>query len=102
MLRFLLHYGIHFILPFIIAGVFFKKDFLKALIILLGAIIIDIDHLPATPVFDSHRCSINFHLLHTYPFIAIYIALLFFKKTRLFGIALLNHIVADSIDCIMI
>jgi hypothetical protein len=31
--------------------------------------------------------------------IAAYFLLLFFKKTRIFGIAFLIHILADTVDC---
>jgi hypothetical protein len=100
MLRFLVHYGIHFIIPIAIGFIFFKKeDRARAIIILLAAILIDVDHLLATKIFDPNRCSINFHLLHQYWAITIYFGLLFFKKTRIFGIALLLHMFADYMDC---
>ncbi len=102
MIRFIVHYGIHFIVPIIIAYTFYRKKFLWASFILLSAILIDLDHLLSTPIYDHNRCSINFHLLHTYPFIIGYTILLCFKKTRLFAIALLLHILADSIDCLFI
>lgn len=101
-MRFVIHYGIHFIVPFLIAYLFYKKNFRKTLLILLSAIIIDLDHFLSHPVYESHRCSINFHLLHTYPAIFLYTLLLFHKKTRLFGIALLLHILADTVDCLLI
>ncbi|SNQ41905.1 DUF6122 family protein [Cellulophaga lytica] len=102
MLRFCLHYGIHFIVPIVIGYFFYKEQRLKAIIILLAAILIDLDHLLATPIFEANRCSINFHPLHTYWAMAIYISLLFFKKTRIFGIALLLHMLADFVDCLFI
>lgn len=101
-MRFAVHYGIHFIAPFLIAFLFYKKSFKKALLILLSAIIIDLDHLLSDPVYDTHRCSINFHLLHTYPAIFLYTLLLFHKKTRLYGVALLLHMLADTVDCLLI
>lgn len=102
MLRFLAHYGIHFILPIIIAYLFYRKSFKRASFILLLGILIDIDHLLATPVFDAQRCSINFHVLHSYLAIAVYTLLLIVKKTRLIGLALLIHILADWVDCLFI
>lgn len=102
MLRFCLHYGIHFIAPIVIGYFFYKEQRLRAIIILLAAILIDLDHLLATPIFEANRCSINFHPLHTYWAMAIYISLLFFKKTRIFGIALLLHMLADFVDCLFI
>ncbi len=102
MLRFCLHYGIHFIVPICIGLLFYKEQKIKAIIILLAAICIDIDHLLADPIFDADRCSINFHPLHTYWAIGCYFGLLFFKKTRIFGVALLLHILADCVDCLFI
>jgi len=69
--------------------------------ILLAGIIIDIDHVLADPLFDPNRCSINFHPLHTYWAIALYVVMLIPKKTRIFGLALIIHIVADTTDCLL-
>lgn len=102
MLRFFLHYGIHFILPIIIAFLFFKENRTRAMIILLAGILIDVDHVFADPIFDPNRCSINFHPLHSYWAIAVYLALFFFKKVRIFSIALLIHILADFTDCYLL
>jgi hypothetical protein len=55
----------------------------------------------ATPIFEANRCSINFHPLHTYYAMMVYVVMLFFKKTRLLGIGLATHILADAVDCVM-
>lgn len=102
MLRFCIHYGIHFIVPIAIGLLFFKQNRTKIILILIAAIVIDIDHIFATPIFNPNRCSINFHPLHSYYAIAIYFLLLFPKKTRIFGIALLIHCIADITDCFFI
>ncbi|MEM9076902.1 MAG: DUF6122 family protein [Bacteroidota bacterium] len=102
MLRFISHYGIHFIVPIVISYGFFKKDSLKVTLILLSGLLIDLDHLLATPIFDANRCSIGFHPLHSMWAIAIYAILPFFKKTRLIGLGLLIHIIADTVDCLWI
>ena len=102
MLRFFIHYGIHFLAPIAIGLLFFKENRKRAILILLAAIIIDVDHLLATPIFDPNRCSIDFHPLHSYWAIGVYMALLFFKKSRIFGVALLIHILADLADCYLI
>jgi len=99
MLRFLLHYGIHIIVPIAVGLIFFKNKRIWIVLILLSGILIDIDHLVANPIFDPGRCSINFHPLHSYLAIAVYILLFIFKKTRIIGLALLIHILADLIDC---
>ena len=102
MLRFFAHYGIHFIVPIAIGLVFYKEHKTKAILILLAGILIDVDHVLANPIFDPNRCSVDFHPLHTYWAISIYFLFLFFKKTRIFGIALLIHITADIVDCFFI
>ncbi len=102
MLRFCIHYGIHFIIPIVIGYFFFKDYRLKAIVVLLSAIIIDADHILASPIFDPNRCSINFHPLHSYWAIGIYFSFIFFKKLRIYGIALLLHIIADICDCLFI
>ncbi|MDF0715791.1 DUF6122 family protein [Muricauda sp. 334s03] len=101
MLRHLLHYGIHFLVPILIAFWFFKDNRIKVALILLAGIIIDIDHLWATPLYDPNRCSIGFHVLHSYWAIAIYCILPFFRPTRIIGLALIIHIIADILDCLL-
>lgn len=102
MARELLHYGIHFILPLAIGLIAYPHYRWKAVLILLSGILIDLDHLWANPVFDPHRCSIGFHPLHSYWAIALYLGLIGFRKTRIYGLALLIHILADSVDCILL
>lgn len=99
MLREVLHYGIHLLLPVAIGVLGYPGRRLRAVLILLSGLLIDLDHLLADPVFDPNRCSIGFHPLHSYLALGIYTALLFPKQTRIFGIALLIHILADSVDC---
>ncbi|WP_127139343.1 DUF6122 family protein [Flagellimonas oceanensis] len=101
MLRHLLHYGIHFLVPILIAFWFFKDKSIKVALILLAGIIIDIDHLWATPLYDPNRCSVGFHALHSYWAIAFYCVLPFFKTTRVIGFALIIHIFADILDCLL-
>jgi hypothetical protein len=93
------HYGLHFGLPLLIALVFYKQNWLKAYAIMLLAFIIDLDHLLANPIFDANRCSINFHSLHSYYAIAVYLVLLLPKYTRLFALGLISHIISDFADC---
>lgn len=68
---------------------------------MLCGMLIDFDHLLADPIFDPNRCSINFHPLHTYWAIGVYIFMTFFKRTRLIGLGLVIHIIADQADCLM-
>ena len=99
MLQTLVHYTLHLLVPGIIAFIFFRNQWKKAWFIMVATMLVDLDHLFATPIFDAHRCSINFHPLHTYWAIVVYVVLLFFKKTRIIAVGLLFHMITDFIDC---
>ncbi len=101
MLQPFVHYGIHFILPLLVAYFFFKKIWIKVYVIMVLGLLIDFDHILANPIFDPNRCSINFHPLHSYYAIVVYLILTFIKKTRLIGLGLIIHIIADYADCLM-
>jgi len=68
---------------------------------MLLTMVIDLDHLAASPVYDHGRCSINFHPLHSYPAIGAYLSLLFVPKLRIIGVGLLLHTGLDLIDCLV-
>jgi len=97
----MIHYGIHLGLPLLIALVFFKSNWKTAYLIMLLGLFIDLDHLLAHPIFDPNRCSINFHPLHSYYAMPVYLGLAIFKKTRIIGIGLIIHILADAVDCLL-
>ncbi len=67
---------------------------------MIATMLVDLDHLLANPVFAPHRCSINFHVLHSYYAIGVYFILLYFKKLRIIAIGLLFHMLTDFIDCL--
>ncbi len=66
---------------------------------MIATMLVDLDHLVATPIYEMNRCSIGFHPLHRVWFILLYIALCFIPKTRLVGIGLTIHMALDAIDC---
>lgn len=66
---------------------------------MVATLVVDLDHLLATPVFDPSRCSIGFHPLHTWPAMAVILALATLPKTRLVGVGLAIHMVLDGLDC---
>jgi hypothetical protein len=68
---------------------------------MLAGLLIDIDHLLATPIYAAERCSIGFHPLHTAIPITFYVLLLIHPKTRAVGIGLCLHIFLDSLDCLI-
>ncbi len=97
-----IHYFLHLGFPFFIAYGFFRKDWKKVYLILLATMLVDLDHLVADPIFQANRCSINFHPLHTYYAMIVYVLLLFFRKPfNIIGMGLLFHMLTDFIDCMM-
>ena len=96
-----LHYGLHFLLPLAVALIFFRSNWKIAYVIMLATMLVDLDHLLASPIYDAMRCSMNFHPLHSYWAIAVYVILLLPKKTRIIAIGLLLHMLSDGIDCFL-
>jgi hypothetical protein len=94
-----IHILLHVAVPLAVAWVFFRAHWQRAFSIMLATMLVDLDHLLATPLYDPDRCSIGFHPLHTWPAIAVYFALLLPKSTRLIGLGLVIHIALDAIDC---
>ena len=92
----------HFIAPGVIAYLFFKNQWKKVWLIFILTMLVDLDHLLTIPIFNAGRCSINFHPLHSYYAIGVYILLLLFPKTRIIAIGLLFHMLTDSFDCLWI
>lgn len=100
MLQAITHYGLHFLFPGVIAFFLFHKDWKKAWLIMLLTMLVDIDHLLATPIFDANRCSIGFHPLHSYLAIIIYGVMLVVPLLRIVAVGLLFHMLTDLIDCL--
>lgn len=98
-LQTIIHYSNHFIVPLVFARLLYKENWLKVSLLLWATMLIDLDHLLATPIFKADRCSVGYHPLHSYYIIPFYIILCYFKKYRVIGIGLLWHIVTDAIDC---
>jgi len=95
------HYFLHLGFPLIIAYFFFSREWRITYLILLATMLVDLDHLFSDPIFQADRCSINFHPLHTYYAILIYLALIFFKRPfNIIGLGLLLHMLTDLIDCL--
>lgn len=99
-LQFTVHYSLHFLFPGVIAWFLFRDKWKKAWLIMLASMLVDLDHLLATPIFEADRCSIGFHPLHSYYAIAIYSIMVFFPKLRILAIGLLFHMFTDFQDCL--
>ena len=95
----MLHLSLHLVVPLVVVGLFFKKDWKIAYFIMLSTMLVDLDHLLANPIYDPNRCSIGFHPLHQPWFMTFYFILSFYPKTRFIGIGLVIHMVLDAIDC---
>lgn len=96
----MVHLALHALVPGLVAFLFFRERWRHAWAVLLLTMVVDVDHLLATPIFDPNRCSLGFHPLHTAPAIAFYFVLAFVPRTRLIGLGLLIHMLLDGIDCL--
>lgn len=106
LVRTIVHYALHLLLPLLAALLFFKKQPWKAYWTMMSTMIIDVDHLLADPVFDPNRCSVGYHPLHSYAAVFVYVILcvLPYQKLHLpwwlraVGVGLLLHILTDLED----
>ena len=78
----------------------FRQHALPVFGLLMAGMLIDADHLLATPIYDPLRCSMGFHPLHTWPAVCGYAALCVFPRTRIIGLGLMLHMVLDTGDCL--
>ncbi len=108
-MRPIIHMVLHFIVPALVARTFYLDRWRWAFLIMVGTMVVDIDHLLADPIYDPHRCGIGFHPLHSYPAIAVYLFLLGIPKLnqsnqlsplRLISLGLVIHMFLDGTDCL--
>ncbi|MFZ2634055.1 MAG: DUF6122 family protein [Desulfosalsimonadaceae bacterium] len=99
MLRPALHLLLHFIVPALVARWGYKDRWKPVWAVMMLTMIVDLDHLLATPVFAPDRCSIGFHPLHTWPAILFYGGLTAFPSFRTISIGLIIHMALDALDC---
>jgi hypothetical protein len=114
----MLHIFLHFAVPVTVAFAFYRPHEVRAGLIMLVMMAVDLDHLLADPIYDPQRCSIDFHPLHGTPAIVLYgvvfaFALLFRKKLEPLGfgsavqlvhlsaLGLLIHMALDWADCLV-
>jgi hypothetical protein len=102
-LQHILHYGGHWIAPFLIAAIFWREQWLRAGLVIASANLIDLDHLLADPIFDPDRCSTGFHLLHGWEAAIVYLLMMGVPRwwVRALGIGALWHLAIDYADCAM-
>lgn len=100
MLRPIIHMALHLLGPAVVARLGFTDRWKRAWLIMVATMLVDLDHLLATPVFDPNRCSIGFHPLHSWPAISVFVLLAAVPKTRLVGLGLAVHMALDALDCL--
>lgn len=100
MIRPVLHIILHILVPGVFARIFFKGNWWKVWVVMVLTLIVDIDHLLSDPIYDPNRCSINYHPLHSYAAICVYVILTAIPATRIIGLGLLIHMGLDFIDCV--
>jgi len=103
LVRHIIHYAFHLLVPFIFAKLFWKENWWKAGLIMMSTMLIEFDHLLADPIYDIARCSIGNHPLHTLWAGIIYFGLLAIPswKWRALAVGCLWHLFTDFIDCVM-
>jgi len=94
------HALLHLLVPGVVARLAFPRRWARAWGIMVATLVVDADHLLATPVYDPDRCSIGFHPLHTAPAIVLYLALAAVPRTRVVGVGLVLHLALDALDCL--
>lgn len=103
MLQTFTHYFLHFIAIGLIAWCYDKNTWKRNWLILLATMVVDLDHLFATPIFEPNRCGIGFHPLHSKWAILVFtLGVIFIKNKvlKLVFIGLIFHIITDFIDCL--
>ena len=93
------HIFLHFALPAVVTGLFFKSVWQKAYLLMMATMVVDADHLLADPIYDPGRCSIGFHPLHEPLLFPLYLGLCFVPATRFIGLGLCLHMGLDAFDC---
>ena len=91
---------LHFVVPALVARICYRQIFIRAFLIMIATMLVDLDHLLSSQVYDPDRCSIGFHPLHQYPVMAVYLLLAAIPRTRILGIGLMIHMLLDGIDCV--
>lgn len=98
MLRFIIHYGLHFVAPILIAKLYDPRKWKDIYKIFLLSMLVDLDHLLSTPLFDPHRLSVGYHYFHSFAALGVYAFGLFFPRTRILSFALIFHMFTDVLD----
>jgi hypothetical protein len=96
-----LHLALHLLVPGAVARLFWPNNWRRAWLIMLAAMVIDLDHLLSDPMYDPNRCSLNSHPLHGVGPAMVYLLMLLPARTRILGCGLLVHLALDGADCLL-
>jgi hypothetical protein len=96
----IVHIALHLIVPALLARRLAPEHPVRAWLIMVATMAVDLDHLWADPIYDPDRCSLGFHFMHTWPMMPASILLAVWPLTRLVGVGLLIHMGLDGIDCL--
>lgn len=96
----MLHILLHFAVPAVLALVVKARPWWKVYALLMLGMVVDVDHVLASPLYDPLRCGMGFHPLHTWPAVLLYMGLTAYRPTRVVGVGLLVHMLLDTLDCL--
>jgi hypothetical protein len=110
-----LHLLLHVLVPLVVAFYLAPKAKWKMVfMVMVATMVVDVDHLLATPIYAPNRCSILFHPLHqvlpmvVYALMVIWPLLVVVLKRKLkpvefwtgwVGLGLVIHMLLDGVDC---
>jgi hypothetical protein len=95
----MLHALLHVLLP-LVAALDGRNLRWHRFFCLLAGLVVDVDHLLATPIYDPLRCSLTSHPLHAPAAIAVYTLLCLVPRFRWLGYGLLLHMGLDGWTCV--
>lgn len=98
MVRPLVHIVAHFLVPALVARFGFRERRLRAWLVMVATMLVDLDHLLADPIYDPDRPSLGFHPLHAWELQPLYVLLALWPRTRLVGLGLVLHMLLDGLD----
>ncbi|HAC33035.1 MAG TPA: hypothetical protein DCF45_00800 [Gammaproteobacteria bacterium] len=101
------HIALHFLLPALVLlpGLTYARCSRRRRVdrtrylVMIATMVVDLDHLLATPIYDPLRCSIGFHPLHDKLALSAYMLCCLIAPLRWAGVGLLLHMALDSVDC---
>jgi hypothetical protein len=94
------HLLLHLLVPGLVARYGFARNRLRAWLVMVATMAVDLDHLLADPIYDPDRCSLGFHPLHAWALLPVWVLLALWPRTRLVGLGLVIHMGLDGLDCL--